>query len=86
MIEAGEQHFIDQCVTHPPVKTLGERILRWLSRGRIMPVNLGVPAPFERRIRGQLSTITATRLVADDRPAPRYDPARPALADYHAGP
>ena len=61
MIEAGEQHFIEQFVTHPPVKTLDERTLRWLFRGRIMPVNLGVPAPFERRIRGQLSAI-----IADD--------------------
>ena len=61
MIEAGEQHFIEQFVTHLPVKTLDERILRWLFRGSIMPVNLGVPAPFERRIRGQLSAI-----IADD--------------------
>jgi hypothetical protein len=37
MIEAGEQRLIEQFVTHPPVKTLDERVLGWLSRGRIIP-------------------------------------------------
>ena len=59
MIEAGEQCLIEKFVTHPPVKTLDERILGWLSRGRIMPFDTGGPTPLEHRIRGQLSSIIA---------------------------
>lgn len=51
MSEAIEQMFVEAFVAHPPVESLNEPVLHWLTGGDVMPVNLAVLLPFQDRIR-----------------------------------
>ena len=57
MIKVGKQRFVEQFVTHPPVEAFDERIFGGLARAGIVPLDAGLPAPFENRVRGQLGAI-----------------------------
>ncbi len=47
MSDAGEQCLIEKLVTHPPAKAFYERVLGGLPRSGIVPLDLGLAAPFE---------------------------------------
>ncbi len=52
MIETGELRLVGQFARHPPVNTIGERILGWFSRGRILPIDFGGSTQFVHDIGG----------------------------------
>lgn len=63
MGEVSEQRFVEKFVPHPAVETLDEPILHRLSRRDVVPLDLGLGAPLQDRIRGQFGPV-----VGDDHP------------------
>ena len=70
VIEAEEQGFVEQLISHPAVKTLAEGVLHGFSRRDEVPGNVVFFGPGQHGVGGELSSI-----VRDDhsRLAARFD-------------
>ena len=49
LIKRGKQRFIEAFVPETAVGTFDESVLCWLARRNVVPINLGLLAPFEHR-------------------------------------
>ncbi|MNS89613.1 hypothetical protein D3C72_1236310 [compost metagenome] len=57
MIEAEEQAFVEQFVTHSPVEALDIAVLHGLSRRDVMPLDLVILRPGKDGIRGEFGAV-----------------------------
>lgn len=59
LIKVDEQCLVQKLITQAPVEAFVEPVLHWLTERDEIPGNLVVPAPGERGVAGQLSSIVA---------------------------
>lgn len=59
MGKAGEQRLARELVTHPPVEALDKGVLGGLAWSGLVPLDPGLAAPLEHRVRDQLGAVAA---------------------------
>ena len=63
IVEVAEQGFVQKLVPHPAIEAFYEAVLHWLAGRDVVPFNLGLGAPLQNGVQGQLCPI-----IADDHP------------------
>ena len=57
MVDAEEQGFVQQLITHPAVEGFAVAILHGLAWGDVVPLHLHLLGPFQDRVRSELGAI-----------------------------